>query len=123
MTGSPGRITTYREFWPFYLGEHARSETRAIHFAGTALSTIIVILAAVTLNAWFLAGALVAGYGPAWIAHLFVEKNQPATFKYPLWSLASDYRMTWTWLTGGLGRELEKAGIRPGKSPSERPGR
>lgn len=123
MTGSPGRITTYREFWPFYLGEHARPETRVFHFAGTALSTLFLILAAVTLNAWFLAGAVVAGYGPAWIAHFFVEKNQPATFKYPLWSLASDYRMTWTWLTGALGRELEKAGIRPGKSPSARSGR
>jgi hypothetical protein len=123
LTDRSGRITTYREFWPFYLGEHAKPETRAFHFAGTALSTFFLILAAVTLNAWFLLGALVAGYGLAWLAHFFVEKNQPATFKYPLWSLASDYRMTWTWLTGGLGRELEKAGIGRAKTPPARPSR
>ncbi len=110
---SQGRITTYREFWPFYLGEHTKPATRAWHFTGTGLSTLFLVLAGVTLNAWFLPAALVSGYGPAWIGHFFVEKNQPATFKYPLWSLVSDYRMTWTWLTGRLGPELEKAGVRP----------
>ncbi len=118
-----GRITTYREFWPFYLGEHVRPETRTFHFVGTGLSTLFLLLAVATLNAWFVLAALIAGYGPAWIAHFFVEKNQPATFKYPLWSLVSDYRMTWTWLTGGLGRELEKAGILPFESPRRRSGR
>lgn len=109
--GGAGRIATYREFWPFYLGEHAKAETRRWHFFGTLSATLCLAIALVTWNAWFLLAALVAGYGPAWIAHFFVERNRPATFKYPLWSLASDYRMTWTWLTGRLGRELEKAGI------------
>lgn len=111
------RIFTYAEFWPFYLGEHAKPETRIFHFFGTLISTLFLVLAVATLNAWFALAALVAGYGPAWIAHFFVEKNQPATFKYPLWSLVSDYRMTWTWLTGRLSRELEKAGVRPSVRP------
>jgi len=106
------KITSYAEFWPYYLGEHAQPGTRAIHFAGTIASTVCLILLIATANAWWALAALVSGYGPAWIGHFFVEKNRPATFTYPLWSLVSDYRMTFAWLTGGLGRELEKAGIR-----------
>ena len=51
------------------------------------------------------------GYGLAWVSHFFVEKNQPATFTYPLWSLAGDYRMVVSWLTGHIGEELERAGV------------
>ena len=116
MTEARRRIASYAEFWPFYLGEHAKPETRRWHFFGTGLSTLFLGFALVTLNAWWLLAALVAGYGPAWIGHFFVEKNQPATFKYPLWSLVSDYRMTWTWLMGRLENELEKAGVRPSAS-------
>jgi len=111
MPQSDQRITTYAAFWPFYLGEHAKPQTRRWHFFGTCLSTLLIVVAGVTLNAWWLLAALIAGYGPAWIGHFFVEKNQPATFKYPLWSLVSDYRMTWAWLTGRLEIELKKAGV------------
>ena len=108
-----GRIATYREFWPHYLREHARPATRAIHFAGTALATGSLIGLIATGNRWFIASALLGGYGPAWTAHFFVEHNRPATFTHPLWSLVSDYRMAWSWLSGGLARELAKAGVPP----------
>jgi hypothetical protein len=104
-------IVTYAEFWPYYLREHAQGATRAIHIAGTLLALSFAAAAILLQNWWLLVGALVAGYGPAWSAHFFVEKNRPATFRYPLWSLASDFRMTGTWLIGGLSRELAKAGI------------
>jgi hypothetical protein len=104
-------IRSYREFWPYYLNEHRKPRTRALHLAGTAVTVALLFLAIVTANIWLVPIAIAAGYGPAWFAHFVVEKNQPATFRYPLWSLISDFRMAGTWLAGGLHRELERAGI------------
>lgn len=114
MSDAASRIRTYAEFWPFYLREHARGATRLIHIFGTC-GAIALGIAAVVLGRWWLGVvALAAGYAPAWSAHLFVEHNDPATFRYPLWSLASDFRMTAIWLFGGLERELAKAGVQSG---------
>ena len=105
-------IRSYREFWPYYLNEHKQPKTRALHLAGTGVTTVLLAAGIATANVWFLPAAVLAGYGPAWFAHFVVEKNRPATFRYPLWSLISDFRMAATWLTGGLHRELKRAGIR-----------
>ena len=103
---------SFAEFWPFYLREHSKPRTRALHYAGTTLVVAIALFAAVTGRWLWLLAIPFAGYGFAWVAHFSVEKNRPATFTYPLWSLAADFRMWWLWLSGGLGRELEKAGVR-----------
>lgn len=107
------RFAAYREFWPYYLREHAQPRTRMLHFFGTGLATTALVALAATGELWFLPVALAAGYGPAWIGHFFVEKNRPATFTHPLWSLVSDYRMVFTWVTGRLEAELAKAGVSP----------
>ena len=103
--------TTFAEFWPFYLREHARPMTRALHYIGTSLVVAVGIFAVASASWWWLAAMPVAGYFFAWLAHFTVEQNRPATFTYPLWSLAADFRMWWLWLTRRLGPELAKAGV------------
>ena len=102
---------TFDAFWLFYLREHSRPRTRALHYAGTALVLLFAAAAVLTGNWWFAALLPIAGYGFAWTAHLAVERNRPATFTYPLWSLAADFRMFFLWASGRLGPELRRAGL------------
>ncbi|MBZ4420500.1 DUF962 domain-containing protein [Myxococcus sp. RHSTA-1-4] len=103
------RIQTYGEFWPFYLREHALPSTRWLHFIGTGLGTGIGITAAVTGRGLLVPAALVAAYGFAWFSHFVIERNKPASFKYPFWSLISDYRMAGLMAAGQLGPHMERA--------------
>ncbi len=96
-------IKTYKEFYPFYLSEHNNAYNRFFHFIGTTLVIIIIIMAIWQKKPKFLWYVPVIGYGFAWIGHFFFEKNKPATFKYPLWSLKSDFKMYFEILTGKIG--------------------
>jgi len=100
-------IRTYREFWPYYLNEHSRPETRALHIAGTSVATALLVSSVAAASPWIAGVAVVAGYGPAWFAHFLIEKNRPATFRYPVWSLISDFRMAAMWFAGRLHREFD----------------
>ena len=102
-------IGSFADFWPYYLREHSRPATRALHYVGTSLVVALAVYALVTAR-WLLFLAIpVAGYFFAWVGHFGIEKNRPATFTYPLWSLAADFKMWWLWLTGRLGPEIERA--------------
>lgn len=106
----PDMPRTYAEFWPYYLAQHSRPGTRRLHFIGTALALVLLALAA-AVSAWLLPAAVVAGYLFAWIGHFVVERNRPATFTHPLWSLVSDFRMFFLWCAGRLEAELKRAGV------------
>jgi len=105
------RIETYAEFWPYYLTEHSRTSCRVLHYIGTTISLGFLIYLAISLNPWAILGGLISGYGFAWIGHFVIEKNRPATFKYPFWSLFSDFRMYFLFVSGQLGSHLERAGV------------
>jgi hypothetical protein len=96
------RYSTFREFYPFYLGEHVNRTCRRLHFVGTSLGLLMLIVAALTRNPWWLVAALVSGYAFAWAGHFFFERNRPATFSYPLFSLAGDWVMWKDMLTGRI---------------------
>ena len=105
------KIDNYTEFWLYYLREHSRKATRAWHYLGTVLAITLMMAAIATQTATLALAAVVSGYFFAWVSHGAIEKNKPATFTYPLWSLASDFRMLFCFLTGRMEKELEKAGI------------
>ncbi|MEM9531309.1 MAG: DUF962 domain-containing protein [Pseudomonadota bacterium] len=87
------RIASFREFYPYYLTEHRDSVCRRLHFVGTSLVIGLVVYAVVTGQWLWLLAVPLAGYGFAWIGHFFFEKNRPATFQYPFYSLAADFVM------------------------------
>lgn len=98
-------LKTFEEFWPHYLGEHRHPVNRALHFTGTSLVYVIAAVA-IARSPWLLLLAPVVGYGFAWVGHFVVERNRPATFTYPLWSLRGDFRMHARMLTGRLAADL-----------------
>ena len=104
----PQRIETFAEFWPYYLRAHRLPATRTWHFGATNLLMVAVLIAVVTGQLWMLPFAVVAAYGMAWYSHFFIERNKPATFGYPIWSIGADLKL-WvlTW-TGRIQGELDR---------------
>ncbi|MBO9667191.1 MAG: DUF962 domain-containing protein [Bdellovibrio sp.] len=95
-------MNSFKEFWPFYLQEHSHPTNRRLHFVGTLLVHFIIIYALVN-ELWIALWLLPAiGYGFAWVGHFIIEKNRPATFKHPLWSLIGDFKMFYLMCTGKL---------------------
>ena len=103
------RITSFEEFWPYYVREHSTAGCRALHFIGSALGIVCLATTFVTGNLWLILLGLVLGYGFAWIGHFFIEHNKPATFQYPLWSFRADWKMWFLMLTGRMRMEVERA--------------
>ncbi|MEN9448821.1 MAG: hypothetical protein RJA25_2111 [Bacteroidota bacterium] len=98
-----------KEFYPYYLTEHSNQTCRTLHYIGTSLLFIIVGVAVYTGTARFLFLLPLVGYGFAWLGHFAFEKNKPATFKYPFYSLASDFIMFFHFITGQIDEKLAEA--------------
>jgi hypothetical protein len=101
-------IKSFEEFWPFYVAEHSKPATRSLHFAGTAMALACLATLALKGKWRWLPLALAPGYAAAWVGHFLVEKNRPATFKYPLWSLLADQKMFALMLAGKMEEEIER---------------
>ena len=102
-------IKSFAEFWPYYVSQHSKAGTRALHLIGTTIGLACAIFFIASGKWWLFPLALIPGYGAAWIGHFFIERNKPATFEYPLWSFIGDYKMIWMMLTGRMGAEVERS--------------
>ncbi len=100
-------MKNFKKFWPFYLSQHMHPLNRKIHFWGT-LAGIVCVILAVTVDLKFLIAAPFASYGVLFLGHFLIEKNKPATFKYPFWSVLGDLYMFYLTLVGRIDAEVEK---------------
>ncbi len=105
------RPARYAEFWPLYLALHRSPGSRLLHYIGSLLGVGIVAVALAVGPFWLALLAPVAGYGFAWLGHVAIEGNRPATFGHPVWSLLSDFRMLGLCLAGRLADEYRRHGI------------
>ena len=102
-------MQTFSDFWPYYLREHSRPGTRRLHLIGTTGTAGFLCTSLALQRPLYVLFAALCGYTFAWVGHFFVEHNKPATFKYPLWSFAADWKMWALALTGRLQPEIERA--------------
>ncbi len=108
MNPDEKNIKNYSEFWDFYVSEHRKPLTRYLHFVGTSLGIVMLIWFLRTGSFLYIPLCFAVGYGFAWFSHFAVEKNKPASFKYPLWSFISDYKMMFFMLIGKMNSEVER---------------
>lgn len=101
MTASAG-FNSFAEFYPYYLSEHSDRTCRRLHFVGTSLVIALALATALTGMRWLLLLIPFAGYGLAWLGHFVFEKNRPATFQHPFYSLRGDFVMYKDMLTGKI---------------------
>ena len=93
-------FSSFKEFYPYYLGEHSNRVCRICHFLGTSLLFVLIVFSTYTGNYKLLWALPVVGYGFAWLGHFVFEKNRPATFKFPFYSLTGDFMMYFDILRG-----------------------
>lgn len=87
------RYTNFKDFYPYYLSEHSHKTTKLLHFIGTTISLYFLFNFFRTFDFIYIILSLLSGYGFAWVSHFFIEKNKPATFKYPFYSFIGDHLM------------------------------
>ena len=101
------QISAFADFWPYYVRQHSKAQTRVLHATGSVFAVVLFGLA-FAVNLWILLAVPIVGYAFAWYAHFFVEHNKPATFGHPFYSLAADYRMLFLMMAGRMDEEVAK---------------
>ena len=94
------RIDSFAKFYLFYLTQHSNRLNRELHFIGSTLALLCIVALLLTGVLWWAGAAALSGYGCAWAGHFLIEKNRPATFRQPIYSLMADWLMYWQMLTG-----------------------
>lgn len=102
------RIGSFGAFWPFYVSQHRKAGTQALHFVGTTFALLWFAGAIGLGRGLFVLYGLLCGYGFAWIGHYFIEKNRPATFTYPVWSFLGDFKMYGLMWQGRMTAEVDR---------------
>ena len=102
------QYSSFKDFWPYYLSEHLNTTSRRLHYLGTSMVIIATVLCLLNAKFLWLCVVPLLGYGPAWVGHFFFEKNKPATFDYPLYSLFADFKMFYLMLTGQIANEIDQ---------------
>ena len=85
--------------------------SRRLHVAGSSIGLYFFSKAILKRKPCYFIYGLVSGYACAWVGHFVFEKNKPASFKQPLYSFISDWRMFSDVLRGNLSlqdRALDK---------------
>lgn len=100
QTVGPASFRSFADFYPFYLQEHSNATCRRLHFLGSSVGLLCLVMLLATGRPQYLLYGLLAGYGFAWIGHFAFEKNRPASFKRPLYSFMGDWRMYFDMWTG-----------------------
>jgi hypothetical protein len=101
------QFADFEDFFPWYVGQHSKRATRWVHFAGTHLGAVTAAAGIVTRRPALIAGLPLISYSFAWFSHFVIEKNNPASFGHPLWSLRGDVRML-AMMWEGRDAELER---------------
>lgn len=104
----PSEFANYQAFYHFYLSEHSDPICRNLHYVGSSLVLLVLCFSILSQQYHLLWSLPLIGYGFAWVGHFFFEHNKPATFKWPFWSLASDWVMFFQFITGSLPKEYFK---------------
>ncbi len=100
-------VTSFDDFWPLYIRQHVKPRTRALHATGSVLA-VVFFGAAFAINLWLLAAVPIVGYGFAWYAHAYVERNRPLTFRHPFYSFRADFRMVFLMMAGKMESEVAR---------------
>ena len=103
------RITTYREYWTYHVGQHEKAGNRVLHYLGSASAVTLLALVPVLQEWWPIPLAVASAFGPGMIGHVAFERSPREDQHYPLWAIVSDLRMLGLFLVGRVGREFRRA--------------